>query len=260
MKSNAKNMSGLHFGFLLVISRAGSTKRGYATWSCRCACGNLVVVSGSKLRRGKKTRCDPQFHPPQKLPNRSSLAYRSWRWMRDRCLNFRNCNFKNYGGRGIKVCERWMDFDNFFSDMGDRPSSKHSIERIDVNGNYEPGNCRWALNSEQCANKRSTRFVFFRGKEVRAAEVARAHGIAGSLLWSRLRRGVTIEDALVPPCPRTGRTPKIVTWQGKPTPLRDLCIFYGLKHETVSARLRKGWPLRKALTRIVPFRGVCPPE
>lgn len=128
-------------------------------WCCRCDCGTERTVSGKDLRYGKSRSCDclkleqaaerliihrlayhPQFH--------------AWQQMRERCRNPRDPAYRNYGGRGITVCDRWQNFTNFLTDMGARPSPIHSLDRIDNNGNYEPGNCRWATRSQQNRNTR----------------------------------------------------------------------------------------------------------
>jgi hypothetical protein len=101
----------------------------------------------------------------------------AWRGMLARCRNPRHPSYKNYGGRGITACERWNSFENFLDDMGKRPSPKHSLDRIDNNGNYEPGNCRWATRREQANNTRMNRFVTFDGRTMTLAQWARETGI-----------------------------------------------------------------------------------
>lgn len=87
----------------------------------------------------------------------SSPEYRAWSHMKERCSNIKAQEYESYGGRGIKVCERWLKFENFYADMGDRPSNKHSLDRIDNDGNYEPDNCRWATGIEQVLNRRTNK-------------------------------------------------------------------------------------------------------
>lgn len=108
--------------------------------------------------------------------------------MRRRCTDTTNNRYKQYGGRGIKICERWNDFYAFLSDMGPRPSPRHSIERNDNNGNYEPNNCRWATMKEQCRNRTTSRIVEFRGYSMSLAEAADIAGLPYTVVRARFYR------------------------------------------------------------------------
>lgn len=127
-------------------------------WACRCSCGTEKVVQGSNLRSGHSQSCGCLMREVVTTHGRYlTRQYRAWSGMIARCHSPKNGGFKHYGGRGISVCKRWRSFENFLADMGERPGPKHSIDRIDTNGNYEPENCRWATNAEQQLNKRTTR-------------------------------------------------------------------------------------------------------
>jgi len=116
--------------------------------------------------------------------------------MRSRCNNPKNKGYCNYGGRGIIVCARWVSFETFFTDMGERPSPKHSIDRIDNDGNYEPSNCRWATKTQQARNRRSNTLITWQGQRLSRAEWAEKTGIGESTIKMRLRSGWPIELAL----------------------------------------------------------------
>ncbi|MBD1844783.1 hypothetical protein H6F89_15550 [Cyanobacteria bacterium FACHB-63] len=125
--------------------------------------------------------------------------YQIWAQMKARCSNQRHPKFTLYGARGIKVCDRWSKFESFIEDMGPRPSAEYSIDRIDVDGNYEPRNCRWATPKEQNRNKRSNRFLTYQGQTLTVQGWSDQLGFSRGKLRQRLERGWDIERALTTP-------------------------------------------------------------
>ena len=127
-------------------------------------------------------------------------AYASWNGMVQRTTNPNDARFADYGGRGIRMCDRWRkSFEAFLADMGDRPTPEHSLDRIDVNGNYEPGNCRWATRKEQQRNQRGNVRLTHNGETLCIAEWAERLGIEYCVIETRLRRGWSVERALSKP-------------------------------------------------------------
>lgn len=149
---------GQRFGCLTIIGAAGVDDRGRSHWIVRCACGNERVRRSDALNRSG-ARCSHQLRSAEvKRPRERSAEARTpeygvWCGMRNRCRNPKNKDFPRYGGRGIKVCERWESFKNFLADMGQVPAPGLTIDRINNDGNYEPGNCRWATRLQQVLNR-----------------------------------------------------------------------------------------------------------
>lgn len=137
---------------------------------------------------------------------KGTSTYNVWCSMRQRCDNPNNQRYADYGGRGIKVCERWQKFENFLADMGARPKyPAHTLERRDNDGDYTPGNCRWATYEEQQNNKRNNHRLTYQGETMTVAEWARKLGVRDQLLRVRLHRGWDLERVLSPPIPNDRR-------------------------------------------------------
>ncbi len=155
------------------------------------------------LASGDFFRCLMSVHPNQKhghaKTGKESSEYRSWVDMRNRCSNQKHHAYKDYGGRGISVCERWSEFDNFLADMGPRLSPKHSIDRINNNGNYEPDNCRWATIEEQNRNRRDLVWITYKGKTNHLSGWCKELGFCLQTIHCRLKRGWSIEKSLSTP-------------------------------------------------------------
>lgn len=152
------DISGMRFGKLTVIHKVTARSKASAYWLCKCDCGNHSVVAGCKLKA--KTTLSCGCHRASLKTNlRHGMAnktrtYKSWKEMRQRCLNPNSDKAKWYSLKGVKICQRWIDsFENFLFDMGERPD-KTTLDRINPYGNYEPSNCRWATQKEQMNNTR----------------------------------------------------------------------------------------------------------
>lgn len=210
------DMTGRRSGRLVVIEQAGRYRDlGEATWRCMCDCGTETVTTGSALRRGAASSCGCRQREVtaelnkthgDRVGRRVTPEYRAWANLHGRCTNAAAKGYHNYGGRGISVCGRWSKFAAFLEDMGRKPTPSHSIERIDNDGNYEPGNCRWAVRRDQIINRRVSLVVVFRGKPMTLTEAIREAGrpITRSCATKRLRKGWPIEKVLFAPKARTG--------------------------------------------------------
>lgn len=149
------NLVGKRFGMLAVIDFSDvSLDNHHTSFVCRCDCGNKTVVRGDSLRRGDTTSCGCLLSLGNGTTHglHKSRTYSSWNAMMNRCTNPDHDKFRYWGGRGITVCERWYKFVNFYEDMGERPVGK-TLDRINPDGNYEPGNCRWATPLQQRHNR-----------------------------------------------------------------------------------------------------------
>ena len=151
---NFIDITGQRFGRLIALKQAGLSKSRSVLWLCRCDCGVTVIVSSGNLRGGNSRSCGCRkggvIHRHSRVGSRT---YHSWSAMLQRCNNPNNVGYKNYGGRGITVCQPWQTFANFLADMGERPPGR-TLDRIDNDRGYSPDNCRWATYSEQTTNQR----------------------------------------------------------------------------------------------------------
>lgn len=197
------NIQGQKFNKLLVVKETEQRECGNIVWECLCECGKTTYASGTSIKRGNKKSCGCLHKESmQKLMSthgKSKTAeYRSWCSMINRCSNKNSDDYKDYGGRGIKVCDRWRnDFTEFLKDMGERPSKLHSIDRIDVDGDYDPTNCRWDDKKEQAENRRNNLYYEYKGEILSINEWANKYNMSPKLLYARLNtQGWSIEKSL----------------------------------------------------------------
>lgn len=204
------NIIGRRFGKLIV--KADAPRRffpgggGSRQSLCLCDCGKEVVVLHANLSQGRTKSCGCG---EQEARGKSTIThgkasqpiYKVWIGMIARCHKpYQGKAYEFYSGKGITVCDRWRrSFADFFSDMGDRPSPEHSIDRINTKGNYEPGNCRWATKLQQARNTRTNHFVTFNGETLCLAEWFERTGIPAPVIRKRIKRGWSVEDALTTP-------------------------------------------------------------
>lgn len=165
------NLVGLKFNRLLALQKSDLSTTRTVKWICKCDCGNICSISTTDLKSGKSKSCgclrkEVSYYRNITHGLSGTKEFAAWSNIKDRCYNPNNKDYCNYGGRGIIVCDRWLNsFTNFMLDMGFAPNVKNSIERLNVNGNYEPKNCKWGTDKEQSRNKRTTVWVQFNSKK-----------------------------------------------------------------------------------------------
>lgn len=201
-----KSIVGQKFNRLTVYGLVGFTKtrQSISHWLCRCKCGNFSIVAKPKLLKGTTKSCGCQnLKELRALSTTHGMSqtriFRIWVGMQSRCYD-PNCeSFKDYGARGITICDRWrgsQGFTNFLTDMGQPTTDQHSIDRKENNGNYEPANCKWSDRYEQARNNRHNHYLTAQGETYCASQWAEITGIKSGLILARIRRGWSAEEAL----------------------------------------------------------------
>lgn len=201
------NIAGRRFGMLVAVEELPRLN-GMRQWRLKCDCGGeRVALQKSFASGGRMRSCGCSVRRASSHGMSNVPEYRHWINMISRCENPSTPDYENYGGRGIRICKAWRDsFDAFFQDMGRRPSPRHSVDRIDVNGDYEAANCRWADARTQCRNMRCNHIVTFRGREMTLAEAVEHSPVTYNTVLYRLKRNWSLEDAILRPQQR-GRRP-----------------------------------------------------
>jgi hypothetical protein len=207
----AIDMVGQVVGRWTVIARGANYKNGDARWVCRCECGTERLIQGWMLRgrtTGGCVRCgnDAKSTHGHTKGGRATPMYMTWVGMIARCTNAHHVKYHLYGGRGISVCARWLhSFSAFVEDMGTKPSECHSLDRINGDGDYEPGNCRWATLEQQNQNRSTSIMIECGGLRLAVSEWARRTGIPRHAIYSRLRMGWDPIKAITSPVRETNR-------------------------------------------------------
>ncbi len=250
----AIDLTGTRVGRWLVVRRLANSERGGTQWLCRCDCGTEREVGGIRLRDASSQSCGclradvsssgnfKHGHSPS--GRQPSPTYQSWVGMTQRCGNPNHKNFSDYGGRGISVCERWSKFADFLADMGERPPGM-SIERVNNDGDYEPGNCKWASVEEQALNKRSSRIIEFNGRRMTLGEWANDLDISHGALAERidswpLEKALTVAKALV-------ANQRLMTIGGETLSVGEWAKRGGVSVSNLCNRLRRGWSPERAV-------------
>ena len=189
--SRVKDITGQRFGRLQVVKIVGKDKRHNLLYECICDCGNTTVTNGTLLRAGKTRSCgclaknnfDRTTHGLSHTP-----LYGVWRTMKTRCYDRNSNHYKNYGARGIVICDEWKNNFKAFYDwsMANGYAKGLTIDRMNVDGNYEPENCRWVTQREQCNNKTTNRYITYKGQTKTIHEFADEYGIKYTTLWARI--------------------------------------------------------------------------
>lgn len=196
----ALDLTGKTFGEITVLSRAENTKDGTTQWLCKCSCGSEWVVRAGNLKRIKTCRECSFKKPYKKHGDCGTRLYNIYMGMRNRCENDNNTSYSHYGGRGITVCSEWQNYDIFKEwALASGYDDTKSIERIDVDGNYEPDNCTWIDMKEQSYNKRNSLRFEIDGKPQDLAEIAEKYNVNYFTLYSRVKRGIDIKTAVSMP-------------------------------------------------------------
>lgn len=252
------NLLNKKFGRLTVIERAGTSKGGHALWKCNCDCGTECIKSAQDLVSGSTRSCgclvkeiNHKLHCKHGLSG-TKLA-NTFYGLRARCYNPKDNNYKNYGARGITVCDAWLDDCNTFYEWSKSNgyADNLTLDRIDNNGPYSPDNCRWTTNLEQQSNKRNNHRITFRGETKHISEWCRILGISKSVLLGRLRSGWSEERALTQPVKKYVKRVEgevTFTYKGKTKTVLQWSEELNINPNTLYKRKEAGWTDEEIIT------------
>lgn len=250
-----EDLTGRKFNRWTVINRE-KNKGGQVMWKCICDCGNNGIVSGYSLRSGRSKSCGCLTRELAKKRNHkkhgfsNTRIYNIWHNIIERCCNKKDHNFKNYGGRGIKVCDEWLNkengFMNFYNWSVSHGYRKNlTIDRKNVNGDYNPINCRWATAKQQARNRRNNKLITYKGETKTLTEWCEIYGISGTTVNERLKRYWSIEKAFE--TPTEGQNIQY-TYKGESKTMSEWASIYDLPYDIVKARLNQyHWPIEEVL-------------
>lgn len=210
------DLAGQTFNRLTVLKRAKNDKRKRTLWKCKCICGETVIIRGTHLISGATKSCGCLKNEKIKVLNLThgmtkTPEYRCWRHIMIRCYNPSCATFKDYGGRGITVCDEWRhDFMAFYDHVGNRPSQQHSIDRIRNNGNYEPDNTRWTLPVTQANNRKSNHLITLYGWTLTISNWSRFVGLKQETIRYRIKHGWPLSKAIFQPVKHHKKLPVLV--------------------------------------------------
>ena len=204
MSRKPLNLDGQKFGDWIVLSTEIKLcgKKTNSICTCRCSCGKIKEVRATFLKKGRSSRCKSCASREKNKKHSKSYTdeYKIYIGIKKRCYNPNSTAFNYYGDRGIKVCDRWLEsFENFLEDMGDRPSKNHSIDRIDVNGDYSPKNCRWADNKTQMRNRKNTKIINYKGLVKPISQFCEELALPYRVVYERIKMGWSVEKAFTTP-------------------------------------------------------------
>ena len=240
------DLTGRTFSRWHVIKRdTNNGNSGQVMWVCICDCGTKRSVNSNSLILGTSKSCGcfmMDFNTKHGMAD--TPEYQIWSSMKIRCVDINNTN---YNGRGITVCDRWLhSFENFYADMGSRPSNKHSIDRINNDGNYEPTNCKWSNWQEQANNRRNNVLIEVNDELKTKSQIARDNGISINLLYLRMKKGNSLEESIS----KIARQYKkeLFLINGIEKNISEIAKITGIKESTLYYRLIQAkWPIEKAL-------------
>lgn len=262
MKKPKTDLTGKRFGDWEVLYEEPQEKY-RRKWRCRCVCGKESSVWQDNLTRGLSTGCGcraikARADKTRTHGKRHTRLYTVWCNMRRRCYYTADSSYKNYGGRGITVCDEWLGHDGFQNFWNwayasgydeNAPKGQCTLDRINVNGNYCPENCRWITMGQQARNKQNTVWVEFGGERVSLTDFSEQNEVSHGLAWGRLNRGwEPLDTMFVPP----KQTPKLIEYNGEIHSQRGWAKRLNMSHSRIQYRLSHGWTVEEALGVVSP--------
>lgn len=242
MNSTMKDLTGCLFNSWTVIKEVDRDKHNKRMWECICECGDICNILQENLTRNRSKMCRKcSLQQIKEKPKREDhRLYSVWKNMRSRCTNPNRQHYHVYGGRGISVCDRWQDFNLFIEDMYPTFEEGLTLDRIDVNGNYCPENCRWANIEEQSNNKRDSLKLLFEGEYYTEAQLSRKTGVSRTTIQQRRRNGYSVDEMVYG---REGVGIFKLEYNGQIYSGKELADLVGVEANTLRYRVRQGWSM-----------------